>query len=426
MARRALHEWLEVMPSDRLMWGADCNHAEGIYGATVTTRRVLAEVLAEKVERGDLLEEHALRIGRQVLRENALKLFPQLRGRLSDGPEGPPERGRGLSSAEAEAGWLALFDGATDFGWAGARVADGVLEGGATTTDFGRCELRAVIARAGTITAGGRDYRVEPGPWSLPDTNGRGPIRLGGGAAIRTLAAKPLGLSEILDGRRLEGWSRVDHPRVAQSRRPTWEVVDGVLRASGGPGALEYGGDRFGDMIVQVIARTRTRGANAGVFFRCQPGLLMEGYEAQIYNGCEEGDPARPARYATGAIDDRQNARRLVSRDLKPFTMTVIARGRHLATWVNGHQVTDWVDDRPAADSPRRGLRIDPGRSSSRRTILRPTSSSARSGSVRSAIRILERSRGQTSGSAGPAARALGSPQPAVKPDPLPPALVAD
>lgn len=84
MARRALHEWLEVMPSDHLMWGADCNHAEGIYGATVMTRRVLAEVLAEKVDRGELLEEHALRIGRQVLRDNALKLFPQLRGRLRD------------------------------------------------------------------------------------------------------------------------------------------------------------------------------------------------------------------------------------------------------------------------------------------------------------------------------------------------------
>jgi predicted TIM-barrel fold metal-dependent hydrolase len=64
MARRALHEWLEVMPSDRLMWSADRNHAEGIYGATVTTRRVLAEALAEKVQRGELLEEHALRIGR--------------------------------------------------------------------------------------------------------------------------------------------------------------------------------------------------------------------------------------------------------------------------------------------------------------------------------------------------------------------------
>jgi len=84
-AKRAFHEWLEVMPSDRIMWGADCSHAEGIYGATEVTRRALAEVLAEKVDRGDLLEEHALRIGRQILRDNALKLFPQLQERLWKG-----------------------------------------------------------------------------------------------------------------------------------------------------------------------------------------------------------------------------------------------------------------------------------------------------------------------------------------------------
>ncbi|MBI4600477.1 MAG: amidohydrolase family protein [Planctomycetes bacterium] len=81
-AKRALHEWLDVMPSDRILWGADCNHGEGIYGATELTRRCLAEVLAERVDAGDLKEEHALRIGRQVLRENALKLFPQLKDRL--------------------------------------------------------------------------------------------------------------------------------------------------------------------------------------------------------------------------------------------------------------------------------------------------------------------------------------------------------
>ncbi len=81
-AKRAYHEWLEVMPSDRIMWGADCNHAEGIYGSTEFTRRCLAEVLAEKVTRGDLLEEHAKKIGRQILRENALTLFPQLENRL--------------------------------------------------------------------------------------------------------------------------------------------------------------------------------------------------------------------------------------------------------------------------------------------------------------------------------------------------------
>ena len=81
-AKRAFHEWLEVMPSDRILWGADCNHAEGIYGATEFTRRCVAEVLAEKVDRGELKEEHARHIGRQILRDNALQLFPQLNGRL--------------------------------------------------------------------------------------------------------------------------------------------------------------------------------------------------------------------------------------------------------------------------------------------------------------------------------------------------------
>jgi predicted TIM-barrel fold metal-dependent hydrolase len=82
MARRALHEWLEVMPSDRLLWGADCNTAEAIYGATVVHRTVITEVLAEKVHRGELREADALRIGRQILRENALALYPSLRDRL--------------------------------------------------------------------------------------------------------------------------------------------------------------------------------------------------------------------------------------------------------------------------------------------------------------------------------------------------------
>jgi uncharacterized protein len=92
-AKRAYHEWLEVMPSDRILWGGDGHHAEGIYGATALTRRCLAEVLAEKVERGDLLEEHALRIGRQILRDNALKLFPQLESRATKvRPDSPGPR----------------------------------------------------------------------------------------------------------------------------------------------------------------------------------------------------------------------------------------------------------------------------------------------------------------------------------------------
>ena len=45
---------------------------------TAFTRRCLAEALAEKVARNELREPHALRIGRQVMRDNALQLFPKL------------------------------------------------------------------------------------------------------------------------------------------------------------------------------------------------------------------------------------------------------------------------------------------------------------------------------------------------------------
>lgn len=82
MARRAYKEWLDSVPSDRIMWGADTVNAEGIYAATEFTRQCLAEALAEKVERGELLEQHADRIGRQIMRDNALKLFPTLRRML--------------------------------------------------------------------------------------------------------------------------------------------------------------------------------------------------------------------------------------------------------------------------------------------------------------------------------------------------------
>ncbi|MGD9723754.1 MAG: amidohydrolase family protein [Pirellulales bacterium] len=82
MAKRAYQEWLEIMPSDRIMWGADTVQAEGIYAATEVTRQCLAEALAEKVDRGELREADALRIGRQILRDNALALFPKLKRQL--------------------------------------------------------------------------------------------------------------------------------------------------------------------------------------------------------------------------------------------------------------------------------------------------------------------------------------------------------
>ena len=43
-------------------------------------RRCLCETLAERVLRGDLDEEHAIHIGRLIMRENALSLYRRLSG----------------------------------------------------------------------------------------------------------------------------------------------------------------------------------------------------------------------------------------------------------------------------------------------------------------------------------------------------------
>ncbi len=82
MAKRAYQEWLEAVPSTRILWGSDSPTAETIYGSAVTLRRCLAEALAEKVVRGELRQQDAMRIGRQILRENALALFPRLQQKL--------------------------------------------------------------------------------------------------------------------------------------------------------------------------------------------------------------------------------------------------------------------------------------------------------------------------------------------------------
>lgn len=82
MGKRAFKEWLEMISSDRIMWGSDMFTVEGSYGATIFARQCITESLAELVIANQLSEKDALRIGRQILRENALNLFPTLRDRL--------------------------------------------------------------------------------------------------------------------------------------------------------------------------------------------------------------------------------------------------------------------------------------------------------------------------------------------------------
>ena len=291
-----------------------------------------------------------------------------------------PEYGHGLTAGEPNQGWVSLFDGQTDFGWAGGRVtasgAAATLAGGTTTSPFGDLELRVDTPTGGELLVGARKTPVRvPAGISKHKVEGRGvgPIRLGQGLSVSTLLVRPLGLKPAFaadsPGTPDQAARVIPHPSLPTARQAKWEALPDLARggktvsgmhAVGGPGCAELPGE-YGDFVLQLTLRVRNPMSNAGVFFRSKRGEFLEGYEAQVFNGCYDGDPAQPARYATGAIDDRQNARRLVSRDGEPFAMTIVAAGPHVATWVNGLQVTDWTDDRKPDDNPRKGLRLRPG-----------------------------------------------------------------
>ena len=75
-SKRYLSEWLETVPVSRLIaFGGDCMSAENVYSELITARKIITEVLSEKVAEGYLSEPEARIIARMILRDNAAKLY---------------------------------------------------------------------------------------------------------------------------------------------------------------------------------------------------------------------------------------------------------------------------------------------------------------------------------------------------------------
>lgn len=274
-----------------------------------------------------------------------------------------------LTVEDGVAGWIALFDGRTNFGFRESRVEDGpeggtVLRGGETTSLFAEYELRVRVASPGAIYLGQEKLSLEPGEHTLRSRGPAGKIRLGDGLAISTLNLKPVGMKALFNGRDLTGWDR--RGRVPPSDRPgaKWTWRPGVVEVRGGPEALEYAPANspalFGDFLTQVVVVTRRADTNGGLFIRNEPGKTMMGYEIQLHHAWYDPAGSRHG-YTTGGIDDRQQARTAVSADFVPCRVTVVAHGPHFATWVNGYQTADWTDTRAPHANPRQGQRLEPG-----------------------------------------------------------------
>jgi hypothetical protein len=213
------------------------------------------------------------------------------------------------------------------------------------------------------VSANGAEFTVKLDgkqvlSYTDPKPIGRGFIGLqfnSGKIEFRNIKLKPLGLKKIFNGKDLSGWKT--YPEMKSKFTVTPE---GWMHVKDGRGQIETEG-RYADFTMQLDVFVGGKALNSGVFFRCIPGDVMNGYECQIQNGFKEGDRTKPQDCGTGGIFRRQNARRVVSDDFRWFTMTLHADGPHMAAWVNGYQVSDWTDTRKPNENPRKGKRLAAG-----------------------------------------------------------------
>jgi hypothetical protein len=312
-----------------------------------------------------------------------------------------------LTPKEIADGWVLLFDGETTFGWkieGDAKVKDGTLILGTDkktvatpTAYFGRAlEVKLEWQGAGEFFAGSAASTFGPNlstgqTWGALEyarqPTGAESIRVRGGdaagtsggavntklattsltiqtdgktpAVLRTVKLRPLGANPLFTGKNIDGWKvNAADPKRMSSK---WEVTkDGELSVKNGPGDLVCT-QEFDNFVLQLECKTNGKALNSGVFFRCIAGQYQNGYEAQIQNAYKDNDRTKPVDFGTGAIYRRVPARKVVSNDNEWFTMTVVADGKHISTWVNGYQTVDWTDDRKENDNPRQGFRAAKG-----------------------------------------------------------------
>ena len=323
-----------------------------------------------------------------------------------------------LTPKEIADGWILLFDGETTFGWSlddkpkivGGEWSLSSRESIETTTHLGdgvlKFEYRGILGLSllgeelplpatlggGTWTDGW--YMIKHGKVTRAlslksETTFAEPMAQSvfqptpivfkaalGKLALRNVKFRPAITDRLFNGKDLAGW------KIFPGKKSEFTVSDGAIHMKNGPGDLQTE-KKFGDFCLQLQCISHGPHLNSGVFFRCRPDEYQNGYEAQIRNQFTEKPTQKyvledygpmthkllgkkeafftAVDYGTGAIYRRQPARKEVAKDKEWFTMTIVAHGNHLATWVNGIQVTDWHDNRPPGGNARTGCRLEAG-----------------------------------------------------------------
>ncbi len=222
--------------------------------------------------------------------------------------------------------------------------------------------LKGSTAENGVHTAtfvGKRPFPAIPIPGGLTSFTSRLAVEVepGGKIELRNVKVKPTGLHPIFNGKDLSGWKV--HP--GEKYKSVFTVTPaGEISLKNGPGDLQTT-EKYANFCLQLDCKTLGKALNSGVFFRCIADQYQNGYECQIHNGFKDGDRTKPQDAGTGAIYRRIAARKVVANDNEWFTLTLVAAGPRLRTWVNGWPTADWVDERKPNENPRNGQRLEAG-----------------------------------------------------------------
>lgn len=193
-----------------------------------------------------------------------------------------------------------------------------------------------------------------------PHPLGRGHICLQhrtGSIQFRNILMRPLGLANLSTG---EDWK--SSWRMDDQISSKLQVVssDEGLQLKGGPGQVESTA-QWDDFVMQATYRLAKPEVNSGIFFRCIPGELLNGYECQLNHALKNSNRADPLDGGAGGIFKRQPARFVVGDGTDPTYVTILAEDFQIATWINGLPIADFADTRALHPNPRRGAKQTAG-----------------------------------------------------------------
>ena len=328
----------------------------------------------------------------------------------------------GITKESAAEGWIALYDGESNYGWKASgsiAIKNGVLTIGGekeasltTTTAFHAHDFLMNYKAEGTnvgfsvncgdtaIAKAEASGDFKDFKYSAPGVHKTGQLSIttqpGTTLHIKSITLKPLGAKPIFNGKDLTGWKEIP------GRKSKFSVTSqGEINVKDGNGDLQTI-DQWDNFVLQLDVISNGDHLNSGVFFRCLPGEFWSGYEAQVRNEWQttiklkdgkthtgsltpKGDGYelkagrqtikfkkdeaesitdhrdKPIDFGSGGIYHFCPSRKVVSTDREYYTMTVIAHGNHFAVWVNGYMTAEHTDTRPANNNARRGRKDDKG-----------------------------------------------------------------